>query len=377
MKFLKVGHSSRGKSTADGDSAEYKGWLYKEGGGNKEFRRRFFVLNGTSLAYFAKEDDVAKGSSKGDLVASQIGHIHHQSKEAGVLETSTVPLTFYIDATSGRRFILFAETYADKVAWMQALASALGRPVGSTGKARLEAYLKSMTSSSGGEGASAPPPAPPPSPPSPAWDAIAEGVKLAGEGQAAAAQVTFDRALAGVPAGDVACEVCARYELGKFLVSRSQHKEASHHFAAALALGNQHSAGGQQQLRLQLAWCHGFTGEAIEAGLELYAAVLDDELFCAPAFLDRGKLYIRRHDWSKALGDLCHAAALGKADANVHNDIGTPPPHRPSSRSPLPCPPTLVPSCRVLLPSCPRTVVPSCPRALVPSCLPSSAPRDA
>ena len=31
---------------------------------------------------------------------------------------------------------------------------------------------------------------------------------------------------------------------------------------------------------------------------------------------------MRSHEWARALGDLSHAAALGKADANTYNDIG-------------------------------------------------------
>ena len=59
-----------------------------------------------------------------------------------------------------------------------------------------------------------------------------------------------------------------------------------------------------------------------EEGVRLYCDVLDDDPFCAAAFLDRGKYFIRGQDWERALGDFGHAAALGKADHNVCNDIG-------------------------------------------------------
>ena len=67
---------SRGstKSTAlDAESISYKGWLYKEGEHNKDFKRRFFVLSGQHVAYFAKEEDVPKGASKGEITALASG----------------------------------------------------------------------------------------------------------------------------------------------------------------------------------------------------------------------------------------------------------------------------------------------------------------
>ena len=76
---------------------------------------------------------------------------------------------------------------------------------------------------------------------------------------------------------------------------RARHTpaQAAVHFEAVLAdkLG-----GGSRQAKLQLAWCHGLCGKSDEA-MALYAAVLDDDLACLPALLDRGKLHVRHHMW--------------------------------------------------------------------------------
>ena len=234
----------RKKSVADdAGTADHTGWLYKEGEHNKDFRRRFFVLHGQSLAYYKDEADVAKGSRKGDLTIAALVHIHSISKEAGALEANTVPLCFAVDAASGRRYILFAETFSDKVGWMRMLSKALGRRSGAA-RARLEVYIRDMTtgpspdacgeeeggsasegggggSSGGGEGEASGATAAAAAPPPPRWAALTEGMDLVKHGQSAAAQVSFDRALTDAASGkDAACEVCVRYELGKFLVTQ-------------------------------------------------------------------------------------------------------------------------------------------------------------
>ena len=54
------------KSAIKVEDADKSGWLHKEGGNNKEFRKRFFLLDGLTLTYYAATADVAKGASKGE-----------------------------------------------------------------------------------------------------------------------------------------------------------------------------------------------------------------------------------------------------------------------------------------------------------------------
>ena len=82
---------AKASSSFDAGSIAHKGWLYKEGELNKEFRRRFFALSGTHVAYFKDEADVAKGASKGGFTADAFGHLDASSVEAYALETSAGP----------------------------------------------------------------------------------------------------------------------------------------------------------------------------------------------------------------------------------------------------------------------------------------------
>ena len=282
---------SKGRSTADVSTAEQTGWLHKEGETNRDFRRRFFVLNGASLAYFKEEEDVARGESKGELTVAAVSHLHATSKEAASIDSSNLPRCFAVDASSGRRYILLAETVEQKVEWIRALGAAIGRPVHA--RPRLEEYMcerigGSESSEAVAAGASE-------GPPSDGWVAIAEGLRHVQAGHAVAAQISFDRAiaLAGGTDREPACEACARFGLGKCLVARGEHSAAAHHFESALALAPLHTAGGAQQLKLQLAWCLGHLPARAAESSRLYSEILDEDLFCGAAFLDRGKFAIR------------------------------------------------------------------------------------
>jgi len=76
-----------------------------------------------------------------------------------------------------------------------------------------------------------------------------------------------------------------------------------------------------QHVRLQLAWClwHCTRGADAEA---VYWDVLDEDVLCWQALVDRARMHLSRCSWGQALCDLAQVAAMGKADADVCNDLG-------------------------------------------------------
>lgn len=278
----------RGRSGAsikiDASEITHSGYLHKEGGNNKEFRRRWFVLAGKRAWYYKDESDAAKGtgSAKGDLTITGMGHVHATSKAAQALEPSTTPLCFYLDAEGGRRFILFAETFADKLTWLKAIAGVLGKTIGVPRPRLEEQFAKQLD----------------PATASPAWAKIAEGIKQGKAGETARAQVAFDeaRALAASEGGASTCQSFAQFELGRLLLAKGNVAEATSHLERA----NADAATAEwQSLKLQLGWCYGLSGRRDDAEA-LYSAVLDDDLLCCNALLDRGKMHIRSYEWVRA-----------------------------------------------------------------------------
>ena len=73
LRNLFAARSGKEKSAVSLDSIDFKGWLYKEGEHNRDFRRRFFALSGQHLAYFKDEADVARGNSKGEFTVEALG----------------------------------------------------------------------------------------------------------------------------------------------------------------------------------------------------------------------------------------------------------------------------------------------------------------
>ena len=242
-----------------------------------------------------------------------------QQQARGRSRAVNAAATFWVDATEGRRYVLFAETFEQKVKWLRAIGRALGRDY-DVPYERLDERFKPSRDA---------PDAPL------AWRHVAEAAKLLQSGEAAAAQVALERVLALSPSdgADDSCACYARYELGRQLSSRGALREALLHLRKAYGV---ETAKPWTQLRLQLAWCCGLAGERDEA-VRVYETVLEDHLLCVPAFLDRGKMMIRSHSWEAALGDLLHVAALGSKQhsssssstaAQQHSSTAAaPPPH--------------------------------------------------
>ena len=310
--------STRQASAKDFSTQEVacEGYLHKEGNHNKDFRRRWFVLTGTVVTYHADETAAAKGNSKGSFTLTAVGHVHIDSKTAAMLEPSTVPLCFFLDAQGGRRYICFAESYKDKILWLRALCKALGIEAGVEAVPMQQRFAAELAR---------------PASEAPAWAYIAEGIRLGKAGDVAAASVSFDSAVALAGPGasgssgsgraeDAATvQAYARYEHGRMLLSRGQLTEATQ--LLEVAAQGPCASDWQRRVRLQLAWCYGLAEGRRQQAIGLYAQVLDKDPLCLPAFLDRGKIHIRSCVWEGALGDFAHVAALGKADANVCNDI--------------------------------------------------------
>ncbi|RLN90072.1 hypothetical protein BBJ28_00010232 [Nothophytophthora sp. Chile5] len=85
------------------------GWLKKEGGNVKSWKRRYFTLYDTKLSYYKSE--------KGSLLRSV--HV------AGISERSSVALSLDISTASGRKLIVQADSREDFDKWVLAIRGAL------------------------------------------------------------------------------------------------------------------------------------------------------------------------------------------------------------------------------------------------------------
>ena len=106
--------------------------------------------------------------------------------------------------------------------------------------------------------------------------------------------------------------------LGKMLSASGQHAEACEHLGAAAQRAPSLCA---QHLQLQYAWACWHCGRYADAEA-LYWQVLDDDVLCWQALIDRSRMHLQREAWAQALCDLAQVAAMGKADADVCNDLG-------------------------------------------------------
>lgn len=106
--------------------------------------------------------------------------------------------------------------------------------------------------------------------------------------------------------------------LGKVLASRGRHGDASGYLKLASATAPSVCA---QHIQLQLAWSLWHAGRQPEAEAT-YWEVLDDDVLCWQALVDRARMHLGNGAWAEALRDLAQVAAMGKADADVCNDLG-------------------------------------------------------
>jgi tetratricopeptide (TPR) repeat protein len=390
-----------------------RGFLLKRGKGNKDFQRRFFVLQGAQLSYF-ETDDTGR-SPKGQVVVASVRHA--AKADAPECDDAQIGAAFVYTDPDGMATVVRTEGGADaKVEWLRVLAAATGGDkaprvkvadyFGSAADAwaenqkRLNVVAASHRrfSSGGGGGDDAPagertsssPAGTPEKPASPpkrgsivdrrgsvrgsavggstaardpdeALASVAEGAKLNASGEAAAAQAAYERALglagyAPTSTQPQPAALCALFELGSIAAAAGDVAAAAARFEGALAIAPKECA---QQVKLQLAWAKWQGGKRDEAA-RIYAEVrasppplspsrppnlppsgppallrnpiphtipphpqvLEEDVLCMPALLDRARFSMRGGGWASALSDLEMAISLGEDSADAWNDCG-------------------------------------------------------
>ncbi len=298
-------------------AAAHRGWLNKRGHMNTSYQRRYFLLHGAMVSYFDSEEAVAKGNKpKGDPIVARITHV--RQSQVAELSAEKASLAFQFESIEGKRFIVYAASADEKLGWLNKLGKAVGGGHGadrqSVEKTYHELILTGEAKASGREGA--------PSGASPAWALVAQGARALQAGNADEARGVLEKASAAVGVGDAnkmaGAYVCSQYLLGKLLSSKGQHAEAAVHLRNA-AQGA--PAACSQIIKLQLAWSYWHSGRQDEAE-SVYWEVLDDDVLCWQALVDRARMHLGLGDWVQALCDLAQVAAMGKADADVCNDLG-------------------------------------------------------
>ena len=132
-RSVTVGSSKKGEGVLLNptvENATVKGWLSKMGHINTDFKRRYFLLHGSRLAYFESVAAATKGKAKGLITVVKISHLPHGWPD---VPPEKVALAFrfdavYFSAVSGRvdkPFVVYADSLEAKLAWMRALADAI------------------------------------------------------------------------------------------------------------------------------------------------------------------------------------------------------------------------------------------------------------
>ena len=132
-RSVTVGSSKKGEGVLLNptvENATVKGWLSKMGHINTDFKRRYFLLHGSRLAYFESVAAATRGKAKGLITVVKISHLPHGWPD---VPPEKVALAFrfdavYFSAVSGRvdkPFVVYADSLDAKLAWMRALADAI------------------------------------------------------------------------------------------------------------------------------------------------------------------------------------------------------------------------------------------------------------
>jgi hypothetical protein len=122
-----------------------KGWLFKKGGNNTAWKRRWFVLENGELSYYRSEKDRDPAGSisiaevlaiaRKDEVAIVSAHsgldsifsFSSSSSSASANNAGTQKLSFCFDVsvTNGRTYYLCAESESDRASWLSILEECL------------------------------------------------------------------------------------------------------------------------------------------------------------------------------------------------------------------------------------------------------------
>ena len=287
-------------------AASHRGWLHKQGHVNTSYQSRYFLLHGAMLSYYESADAVCKGRPKGDPIVARIAHV--RPSQVSELSSEKASLAFQFDSIEGKCFIVYAATAEEKLGWLTAIGRAVG---GGHGAKRIKvesAYADFLLGGEGGGQSGTP------------WSMVARGAQLAQSGGADEARLVLEKAsaAAGGDASTSGVVVCAQYLLGKLIASKGMHAEATAHLRNAASGAPPTCA---QIVQLQLAWSYWHCSKWSEAE-ETYWDLLDEDVLCWQALVDRARMHLGRAHWVQALCDLAQVAAMGRADADVCNDLG-------------------------------------------------------
>ena len=286
------------------------------------YQRRYFLLHGAMMSYFeSPEAASAAKAAKGSPIVGRIAHV--RPSQVSELSAERASLAFSFESIEGKNFIVYADTPEQKLGWLHALGKALG---GGHGAARLtveKAFASQIlageaaTEGSASSRASASSPGSPGSPGTDraggagssvdaAWALVAQGARQMQDGTIDQARVLLSRAIDRSDGSLSSVAVAAHGLLGKMLVSKQMYREAAEHYSAA-AEGAPDSC--VQHVRLQLAWCLWHSGRAGDAEA-VYWEVLDNDVLCWQALVDRARMHLSRGSWGQALCDLAQVTWL-------------------------------------------------------------------
>ena len=276
--------------------ASHRGWLHKRGHMNTTYQKRYFLLHGAMITYYEGPDGALRGKSKGEPIVAKVAHV--RPSQVSELSAERASLAFSFESSEGKRFVVYAASPEDKLGWLQKLGKVVGCGHGAENRVGVEkAYADLIL---GGESAAASDADP--NAPAAAWALIAKGARLVAEtGKADEARVVLERAAASAT-GNAASGVyvCSQYLLGKLLASKGMHAEAAAHLSKAAESAPQSCA---QIIRLQQAWSLWHCAKYAEAAAT-YWTVLDDDVLCWQALVDRARMHLGQGQWAQALCDL-------------------------------------------------------------------------
>lgn len=118
------------RSPVNVQPAVVAGWLNKEGGAIKTWKRRYFSLHGPTLRYFKSES----------------GSLLRVFTVVGVAESLSLPLGLEVETTTDRTLVLTAESKSEYAKWFTALQSAASTAVESANTSTTEPIVAAVRS---------------------------------------------------------------------------------------------------------------------------------------------------------------------------------------------------------------------------------------
>ena len=245
LQPTRCGSTTTGGEAFDKAGVDLTGWLQKAGHFNKDFKRRFFILRGSKLAYYEDRAAANRGKSKGEVTVRKVRHL--QDGEGVDLSLMKRPLAFYFDTTERKPFIVYADTMREKLAWLRALLGAVSgggsTPASGLVSAVEDLYRDQVSAAETGDEAGVVSSAS--AEERTAWVRIAKGAQLIRAQLHSEARTQFEEALQHAGYGDKASEaeagnvtdtacLAALYELGKLLCQTGEYAAALQQFEEAM-----------------------------------------------------------------------------------------------------------------------------------------------